>query len=334
MTTKHTARNIIVFDIGGTWFRSGIYTNEGKLIYVSKQPARNYKNTAFETMEELQCKLVTYITEEVYRLKHKSPEKKLSSIGISMGAALNAHNGYIFNSGPLWGPHCLPFNLREKIEKNIPAMDISIVNDVTAGLLREVTYLKKQYFTKVMLITISTGIACRIFDMQKTTIPVDKVYGIQGEIGHIPIRFNLKNQDIQLNCDCGEKNHLNAFCSGRGMENILELVGMSFKELLHEVRKDDENAMSILDAFTKPIANFLITSFTIDPEIEKVILTGGVTHAFGNDYLKSLLRQLNGMGLYQITNHDPKIFEKRLSLGNNDDRSGLIGAALSLEYKL
>lgn len=330
-------KNVIVFDIGGTWFRSGIYTKGGELICVSRQPAKNYKKTAFKTMQELQGKLVTYIKEEVARLRKAFPQGNLSHIAISMGAALNAHTGYIFNSGPLWGPNCLPFDLHSKLTEVIPGMYISIINDVSAALLREVTQAKNKSFSKIMLITVSTGIACRIFEVQKGAIPVDKVYGLQGEIGHIPIRFTYNHKDIALRCDCGEENHLNAFCSGRGIEKVLQSVGKqetSFSDFIQAVLKGDAFAISILHAVTKPLAELLLVTFTFDPETEKVIFTGGVTHALGKHYMQSLLHQLNETGMYQITNQDPKFFEKRLFLGKDDDKSSLIGAALSFKYKL
>lgn len=328
-------KNIIVFDIGGTWFRSGIYTKERKLTYISKQPAKNYKNTDYKTIHELQEKLVSYIREEADRLKKALPQKNLSHIAIAMGAALNAHTGQILNSGPLWGPNCLPFDLRNKLTQAIPNMNIYIVNDVTAALLREVMELKNKSLSKIMLITVSTGIACRTFDIQKRTIPIDRVYGIQGEIGHIPIRFTYNFKDISFRCDCGGENHLNAFCSGRGIEKVLRLVwkkDISFNYFIQAVQKGNKLAVSILDASIKPLAELLLVTFTLDPEVEKVILTGGVIHALRRHYIKSLLHQLNDIGMYQITNKDPKFFEKRLFLGKDDDKSCLIGAAISINY--
>lgn len=330
-------KDVIVFDIGGTWFRNGIYTKEGKLVCVSKQPAKNYKNTKFKTMQELQGKLITYIKEEVYRLRKAFPQRNLFHVAISMGAALNAHTGYIFNSGPLWGPNCLPFDMHSELTRVIPDIHISVINDVSAALLREVTQIKNTSFSKIMLITVSTGIACRIFEVQKGIIPVDRVYGLQGEIGHLPIRFTYNHKDFALSCDCGGENHLNAFCSGRGIEKVLRLVGKkgsSFSDFMQAVQKGDKVAISILHSVTKPLAKLLLVAFTLDPEIEKVIFTGGVIHTLGKHYMQSLLHQLNETGMYQITNQEPKFFEKRLFIGNDDDKSSLIGAALSFKYKL
>lgn len=93
---------VIVFDIGGTWFRFGLYSINNRLISSSKTKAINYLNTPHKTALELQ---------------KKYSDLNLKNVSISMGAALNAHNGLILNSGPLWGPQCKPFNLKFYLEK-------------------------------------------------------------------------------------------------------------------------------------------------------------------------------------------------------------------------
>ena len=323
-------KDIIVFDIGGTWFRSGIYTKK-RLISLTKEPAINFKNTSFKNNQELQKKLVTYINKQVTLLRRIHPKKELYTIGISMGAALNAHTGYILNSGPLWGPTSAPFDLIKILSENIPNTSIHIINDVSAALLREVGEIGNKSFSKVMLITVSTGIACRIFDMDKGIIPVDKIHGIQGEIGHLPIRFTYKRKDITLVCDCGSKNHLNAFSSGRGIEKLIQLEkkSASFSDLVKDLEQDRKFAKKIVDVVTKPIAELLLIIFTINPEIEKVIFTGGVTHSLKKHYLSSILYHLDKIGMYQVTIKDRNFFKKRIFIGRDDDKSGLIGAALN-----
>jgi len=329
--------NIIVFDIGGTWFRSGIYNKKGKLIFVSKQPAKNYKNSKYASVEDLQVLFVKYLRKEVRKLTVKFFPNKIDGIGISMGAALNSYNGFIFDSGPLWGPKCVPFDLSKILKQSFKNMRIAIVNDVSAALLREVNCENNQSLSKIMLITISTGIACRVFDTKQKTIPVDKTYGIQGEIGHIPIKFMFNKHNFYLTCDCGGKNHLNAFCSGRGIENIIKLTlreNITMDEFISYVNIGNKKALAVLNAVTKPLAELLLIVFTLDPLIEKVILTGGVTKSIGSIYVKSLLSHLNKVGMYQITNKDSNFFKRRISLGNNDGMSCLIGAALSFKYNL
>lgn len=333
---------IIVFDIGGTWFRSGIYGEKNTLIKVSKKQAKNFKNTKYKSIKELQYKLIIFIKKEIYKFKKLFPHKKFKRVAISMGAALNSHNGFIYNSGPLWGPECKPFDMKSELKKAFPKYSFTIINDVSAAIMREAKQKKINKCSKILLITISTGIACRILDVRNNVIPVDKNFGLQGEIGHIPIEFYYEHKKINNLCDCGGINHLNAFCSGRGLIQLLKyisnkfyknksLFGLNDEELFNNfvnlIKNKNKQANQILDAIILPITNILLIAFNLDPLIDRVILTGGVVHALNPYYINNLLKQLRKKGMYQISNKDFEFFKKRIFIGEEDDNSGLIGAA-------
>lgn len=338
---------VIVFDIGGTWFRSGLFSSDNKLSLVSKSKAINYKNTLHKKVVDLQEALVDYILDKVKDIQKKRPNLDVNVVSISMGAALNAHNGLILNSGPLWGPECMPFNLLSSLKKRNSIIRWNIVNDISASLLRNVSFDNEKNL-KTSLITISTGVGARTFNHSTKSIPVDPTYGIQGEIGHIPINFIFRDTLISSVCDCGGLNHLNAFCSGRGIESLIpkianlypsdykksklfnnkDKVGVSFSNFLVAIKSNDNFAYEILHSVTKPIADFIVNLFTVDPLTNKVILTGGVAHSLGDVYVSSLLKNLNKIGMYQITNKDSNFFKKKIVLGKDDDNSGLVGAAI------
>ncbi len=343
--------NIAVFDIGGTWFRSGVYIKGSDLAELSKAPAYNYKNTPYDKVVELQLKLVDYLVEQVQSYQSKGID--IQGASISMGAALNGHTGEILNSGPLWGPECEPFDLLEQLQKRMPEINWLVINDVSAALLRHVNDPEYQKAKRVNLITVSSGIACRTYDQKGHYVPLNKD-GIQGEIGHIPIHFSLFGEIITEDCDCGGANHLNAFVSGRGITKILRRLlnsktspisdthlfnklqnleetelNKAFFDVLNE---DDPEAVKVLDQVTFPIAEMIINTFTIDAEVEKVIMTGGVVHAAEDRYMKSLLVNLEKIGLYQTTDQTA-FFKDAVRLGVNDDNSGLLGAAIAFENK-
>jgi predicted NBD/HSP70 family sugar kinase len=344
--------NIIVFDIGGTWFRSGVMTTEGKLMAVRRSQALNYRNAPDRSIHQLQAGLVHYLSGEVRRLQTEFPGMNLHTIGISMGAALNAHTGLILNSGPLWGPECQPFDLLVSLRECEPHLRWIVVNDITAALLRQISEKSGRSPARVTLITVSTGIGCRTYSAALQSIPVDRVYGIQGEIGHIPVSFEYKNVRVELRCDCGSLNHLNAFCSGRGIELLLQIIPdlaseqfrgsllarqvgsqaakLTFSHFAEAVRKNDPFARSILDAITLPLARIIVVMLTVDPEIEDILLVGGVVRALREKYRESLLNQLDAIGMYQISSVDPHFFHHRIRYGVIDDDSGLIGAAIAV----
>lgn len=321
------SENRIVFDIGGTWFRSGFYSRTNGLTLLTKQPAYNYKNTPYKNILELQTKLVDYLIGQVRTYQSQNHTAAVASI--SMGAALNGHTGEILNSGPLWGPDCEPFDLLTNLQKKMPDMRWIVINDVSAALLRHVNMPKYTNLKRICLITISSGIACRTYDMRQHTIPLNAV-GIQGEIGHIPIYFSVAGKSLDIACDCGGMNHLNAFASGRGIEDVLSKLSMGYttEQFFKAVENHEEKALDILDAVTYPVAQMIINILTIDSEIEKIIMTGGVVHCIEEQYRQSLLKNLRKIGLYQVPDQS-EFFEMMIEGGENDDNSGLIGAAVA-----
>lgn len=354
--SMNTNRSIVTFDIGGTWFRSGIFTLSNQLMAVTRQPALNYKTHPNFSIEQLQERLANYIIDETYRLREQFPSENLCLASISMGAALNAHTGFIWNSGPLWGPNCVSFDLISTLNKKAPDIYWTMVNDVTAVLLRHVLEYKKEGLSRLAVVTVSSGIAFRTYDTRLQLIPVDANYGLQGEIGHIPINFEYQGHSFDLPCACGKLNHLNAFCSGQGIETVLVYLAdrfdedfkgsllynmvqgvtkqLKFNHFAEAVSCNDPFAVNILDAVTSPLARIFIHLFTIDPEIERVILTGGVVHTLQNRYLDSLLKQLSAIGLYQISSQNPNFFRDRFQIELVDDNSGMIGAAIAARMKV
>ena len=344
------SNDVIVFDIGGTWFRSGMLTAKDSLASVTRQPAINYRNTPYNSINQLQQALINYLVDHVHRLRETFPAKEIELVGVSLGAAMNAHTGLVLNSGPLWGPDCLPFDLLSALLEREPLLQWTLVNDITAALMRELPKPQYKGLSKLMLLTVSTGVGSRTYDVRSHTVPVDRVHGLQGEIGHLPIDFTYDGRPVELQCDCGGANHLNAFCSGRGIEAlILHLAtlrtkemrasmlseidpaqsdGQIFQRFLQALNQGDAFAAGILDAVTKPIANLLLHALTFDPEVEAIVLTGGVVHSTGERYAESLLKHLDDFGMYQITARDPEFFSRRIRIAEADDNAGLIGAGL------
>jgi 3-dehydroquinate synthetase/predicted NBD/HSP70 family sugar kinase len=347
--TTENDGSVVVFDIGGTWFRSAILLKTGGLGCIGRQPAINYINTPHRATSELQRALVRYLVDKTRELGAHCAQGAPVTASISLGAAMNAHNGFVFNSGPLWGPRCEPFDLLAELRASEPAVHWILINDVSAALLSHAA-ADREFTRRMALVTVSTGIACRIYDRQTGDIPVDSVYGLQGEIGHLPISFVFDGEALELTCDCGGKNHLNAFCSGRGIDALVLMLEQRHPEkfqrsaLKHSMERSaelrpvehlrkaldegDPLAAALLEAITRPLASMLLTMLTVDPQIEKIHLTGGVARTLGLAYTDCLRRQMELIGLYQISSHDPHYFATLIQSDQHDDHAGLIGAGI------
>lgn len=336
---------VAVFDIGGTNFRSGLWSPHAGLREVRRRDAINYLNTPHINPAELQFALADYLLAETVRLTGLTATPNLNA-SISMGAPVNARSEILMQSGPLWGPHAQDFDLLTTLRERLPQVSWTICNDVTASLLRYVGDPEMALSGRVLLITVSTGIAARLYDCARQAVPLDPVHGLQGEIGHLRVEAQLRGKSIPMICDCGGEGHLNAYSSGRGMASLLACLDrlpldLSASRLaaaladppaarrpqfVTAVREGDPAALELLDFITRPLANILSTLLTCDPLMETIVLTGGVVDALGNAYVDSLNRQFCAVGLFQISERDPDYLKRRLRLAPPDDDGGLVGA--------
>ena len=337
---------IAVFDIGGTWFRWGIYEPTGDLVESQRSPAINYLSHPALSALDLQQALVDFILRHATALRDRY---RLRCIGISLGAPINAHDMTVLGSGPLWGPTARPFNLHARLHEAAPDLEWHVVNDVTALLAR---YMENDApCKKTLLITVSSGIGCRLYDHVSRRIPYDPAYGVQGEIGHLVTPFELDGKLVKRRCECGGWNHMNAFSSGRGIGETLRslpALSPSYRTLFADsadswqhagddyrlnafrAQLDQGNSAAgeLLTAFVTPLVRALAGAFSLDPEIDRIVITGGVAHGLGVHYREALLRTFMRDGLYQITERDPNYLARRLHWEDAEDFAGLRGAGM------
>ena len=340
--------DIAVFDLGGTWFRWGRYASSRGLMDFQRAPAISYLSHPELSVEDLQRALTDFIircTREMCAVGRGGP--KIASV--SVGAPVNAHDNTVLGSGPLWGPSAKPFQLQSRLREVMPEVDWHVVNDITALLA---VYMEDgSSFRKTLLLTISTGIGCRLYDHRAHRIPYDSTHGVQGEIGHLVLTFELDGEVIHRQCECGGLDHLNAFCSGRGIAGILgslpavsprlgaaicgdpgswEQADDSHRLAVFRTLLDERHciATTLLDALVTPVSRTLTAALTLDPEIDRIVITGGVAHGLGNHYRNSLQRVFRKEGVYQITQRDPQYLTDRLHWEEMDDSGGLRGAGI------
>lgn len=342
---------IAVFDLGGTWFRWGRYLPSRGLLHSEREPAINYLSNPDRSATELQRALADFVLTRTRQMQ-TSDQSELRAVGVSVGAPVNANTRTVLGSGPLWGPTARPFPLEEILRNEMPALKWHVVNDVTALLA---SYMDESTsHRKTLLITVSSGVAGRLYDHRTGRIPYDGTFGVQGEIGHLTLTFELDGKVVNRRCECGGWNHLNAFASGRGIAQILKSLPnltaplgvlladspefwlqsddayrlAAFKGKLEE---GNEVAIGLLDALVTPLTRILATALSLDPDIDRIVMTGGVVHGLGQHYRAALQRTFVREELYQISQHDPNYLARRLIWENPDNFNGLRGAGLYAE---
>lgn len=339
---------VIAFDVGGTSLRSALLTNAGKLTSVRRIPSINCRSLPARSGTDIVDEIAAYIAATV-RSFRDTPELngRRPAVAISMGAALNAHTGTILGSGPILGDDNSCFDLDRALRRHLDDVNVTVVNDVTASLIAHSRLHSLRHARRLALITVSTGIASRVLHCSVPHVPVDPVLGTQGEIGHHRIAFSLQGRSVSLRCDCGGLDHLNAFASGNGIKRVLhharELFpeefsashlnqengdsGISLRVLAEGLAGGDALCRRLMQAITAPVAEAIKWHFVLDPEIDKLILTGGVCFALRDFYLSSVLENLCALEFYPINADGESFWTDRVILGPVSDDAGLIGAA-------
>ncbi|NJQ00264.1 ROK family protein [Streptomyces zingiberis] len=334
-----TRPSITVFDIGGTHLRWADWSPERGLGQVRRSPSPSRTRRPDAAVDALQSALVRAVAR---------PVPRGGVAGVSFGAALDHRTGTVYASAPLWGAHTQPFDLLAALRSARPDVRWHVVNDVTAALLHLAESRTAPDRCKILLTTISTGIACRSIDRRTGEIPLDGC-GLQGEIGHLPASVVLDGLPVDLRCDCGEPGHVAAFSSGPGIRRLSGVMrdrapgpwnasrigarlasGTEFETALAEaLDEDDPLATRLLDAATGPVADVLRVALCLDPQIGLAAFTGGVAAGLGDHYRDALLRHLDRSGLYLTSTRDPGWVRERIVVCGPGQADGLIGAGLA-----
>jgi predicted NBD/HSP70 family sugar kinase len=332
-------RPITVLDVGGTYLRWADWSPVHGLGQVRSSRSPSRARLPDTPVEELQSALVDAMAEPV-------PPSGIA--GVSFGAALDHRVGTVYASAPLWGASVRPFDLLGALRSARPDVRWHVVNDVTAALLHLADSPPGRERRKILLATISTGIACRTIDRRTGDIPVDGC-GLQGEIGHLPASVTLDGVPVDLLCDCGRPGHVAAFSSGPGIRRLGEVLrdrapgqwdasrigtrlasAETFEAALTAALDEgDHVATRLLDAATGPVADVVRTALCLDPRIDLVAFTGGVAVGLGDHYRAAVLRHLDRSGLYLTSEREPDWVRDRLVVCGPGQADGLVGAGLA-----
>ena len=328
---------VVALDLGGTWFRSAVISQNDDVRDVRTHPAVGRSNSPHAPAEALQRGLTDYVLNEVRQRRAELVGGDGSlAVGISLGAAINARTGMVIGSAPLWGPDAPMFDLGGLLRSAEPGVQWTIVNDVSAAAIAFAATVEELGVKRVAALAVGTGIALRTIDVASRHIATDPLHGLQGEVGHLPAGpFEVDGKAHDIHCDCGALNHVSSFVSGRGLERVLaaHAGGMTVEEFAARVRGGDGRAVQLLDAATKPLSRTLLDQAVLDPACELVALCGGVVDGLGEAFLHSLLRNLGELGMYGVSDHDEGYFRRRLVLTPPGSQLTLRGAGQAARWE-
>ncbi|MEK5071620.1 ROK family protein [Sporosarcina sp. FSL K6-1508] len=323
--------DFIVMDIGGTSFRTAIYTKDGEIRNISNEPSDNYiistdiRNIRNNFVNRIVSIVKSYMKIDGYTIK---------GLGISFPGVVDTE-GVVTSAATLWGSTNDKFPLLQILKEKLDGINIEIINDITAAGWRYINRINDNF----CIITVSSGIGNKVFWNREVLLDKENM---GGEIGH----FYYGGKYKKMLCDCGHEGHIGSISSGRGVENLAKLLSIDNYDLYsksifylqknittHDVilglTKNDQFSLLVLNESIKPLAkviSFLYSSIGLS----KFIIIGGFSQAVGPIYIK-LLRDY--FIKYQNFNIREEEVAKMIVFGENDDFHGLIGIGLYLTHK-
>lgn len=306
-------------DVGGTWLRIRV---GGPSAEVTRRASPSLLNFPDASVGVLRQRLVD-------ELCLSAPTGARAAI--SFGAALDHRSGVLYGSGPLWGAATDPFDLSAALERRRPDVSWLLVNDLTAALADFSARRADPATRRIGYLTISSGIALRVADLRTREIPVDE-WGLQGEVGHLPIPTDTDPALGGLVCECGTRNHVAALASGPGIGRIADRLGVipaglqPAQWLPGALAAGCAGAGSVLRAAVTPIAALLRTIWCIDPHLDLLGIGGGVVHGLAGHYERELRTQLQTGSCYADRGFSRSWLDQRLVFCGAGDVDCLRGA--------
>ena len=339
-------KGVVVFDVGGTYFRYNVLDDDGQLledIQRNKVESPNYESNSGLKPEKLTSLFIEKIVSSVKGIKERNPQVEIEGIGVAFPGPVDS-NGVVIAAPPLWSDLVKDYPLKKDLER-ILSHKVFVLNDVSAGCWYYKDKVKSERFC---LITVSTGIGNKVFDAKHEEKIITLKNGFGGEIGHAFVN----KDEYDLPCDCGARGHLSSISSGRGAEKFAKIYSRNHIEkfnssilfslscgdperidnvkLVKATKERDEFAQEIIRKTSLNLA-IMIQQMYMAIGVEKFIIIGGFALSFGEIYREMLIDHLKDMKIWGIEKDKIKDL---IELGEDDDTINQKGIGEFVFYNL
>ncbi len=312
----------IGIDLGGTNIKSGIVTDEGKII----------RTNIIKTYSERGPEKVIQQIEKGIKILLKNNRLKIDGAGIGAPGSVTQREGIVKNPPnlPGWGEVPLKKILEGKIKKQV-----YVENDANAAAIGELMFGAGKQINSFIMITLGTGVGGGIIIEKKL---YRGTTGAAGEIGHVTIDYKGKH------CKCGSYGCIETYIGNsylvedvkkklkKHKESVIyELIKGDYKLLTPKIigeaaKKDDEFAKDIIRDAGKKLG-FALSSVVNLLDIETIIIGGGVA-GLGSLLFESVKNGVKDRVLQPLKG---KIIIKHAKLKN---QAGVKGASALVFYNL
>ena len=308
-------KHYLGIDLGGTFIKGAVISEEGKIVTKSKTPTEHEKGAD---------KVVENIAALCHELLAASGMKKedITAIGMGVPGMIDSDAGVVVTSNNLGWKN---FPIADKLTA-LTGLPVKTANDANVAALGEMKFGFGGIYQNIILLTLGTGVGGGIVIDGKL---VEGNRGAGAELGHTVIEFDGES------CTCGRRGCLEAYASAtalirdtkRAMEahkdSKLWEVG-SLDEVNGKTAFDfydkDEYAKEVVDSYINHLACG-ITNMANIFRPDAVVLGGGVC-AQGDALILPLQKIVNENVFGKDQGPTVKVLTAKL--GND---AGCLGAA-------
>ena len=324
MATPDAAR-CMVFDVGGTSLRAGVYSPFDRGLY---NTIRVPTPSRLESADDRAWKEVCAMMHTLERQLMDGDDAAIVSVALP-GPISPA--GTLLAAPTVCGRSASVIDARNELSAMWPRSKVVVVNDITAAGYR---YVESGY-RDFCIVTISSGIGHKVFAAGQ---PLTGPGGRGGEIGHLRVDYSPE----ALVCDCGLRGHLGAVSSGRGTVRLAQRIAatnhdaFAHSRLASDVHSDagaidairlasafrdgDQFAVDVVNAAALHIGHALAAIHTTTGT-ERFVIIGGFAFALGERY-RSQLAAAAAASCWDLGVRWDSIVE----FGVDDDDAGMLGA--------
>jgi C7-cyclitol 7-kinase len=328
--TDSGAKRCLVFDVGGTSIRAGLFEAHGNTLRNAvRRPTPSHWMSRAGTAAEIEASVL----------------RELESLGqcvcggdapdvvvVAFAGPVDPH-GVVYTAPTVHGAAGFgAFRPAEALAGAWPAAEIRVLNDVTAAGY----FYRRDAHEDFCIVTVSSGIGHKLFI---SGCPVTGPAGRGGEIGH----WVVDERPGALVCECGGQGHLGAIASGRGAlmtararavhdaeafrRSALAAEGYTAESLDNEALA---TAFLAGDVWAERVieygAEFLgaaLAAIHLMAGVERFVIVGGFGLALDEPYRRLLVRAAASR-CWDLGQH----WDTMIEMGERGDHPALIGAGL------
>lgn len=319
----------LVFDLGGTTLRAGVYDPGRDVVsQVERRATPNHLTVPRASPDDIYARLFAEMEDLARRVFANA---RPTVVSLAFPGPIDPSGNALAAPTVFGGPLRTRLPVRSDLARRWPGARVLVLNDLTAAGYRYLRSSSEDF----CIITVSSGIGHKLFANGQ---PLVGRRGRGGEIGHLRVDFSTEAPT----CDCGGVGHLGAVASARGVLALARRRALGEREgfggsvlgattagdphaidtraLVAAYHARDHWTQGVIRDTARPLGQAL-AGLHLGTGVERFVVIGGFALALGERYRRDLVDAMAESAWSLNTD-----WNAMLELGVEDDDSGLLGA--------